>query len=101
VSEIAVPARPCRNHPARPGVGACPTCGSIICEECSTRVEGILHCRSCLAKVAEAGERQGWRSGPALIPALLLLPLAWAATALALVGFVSLLGLLAEWARTA
>jgi hypothetical protein len=91
--------RSCRNHPARPGIGACPTCGSVICEECSTRVEGILHCRSCLAKVAEDGGRRGWRSGPAVIPALLIAPIAWAAAALALVSLVSLLGFVAEWAR--
>jgi hypothetical protein len=95
----AMLARPCRNHPARPGVGACPTCGSVICEECSTRVDGILHCRSCLEKFFGAGERRGWRSAGAVVPALLLAPLAWGATALALVGFVSLLGVLAEWMR--
>jgi hypothetical protein len=99
MSEAAALARPCRNHPARPGVGACPTCGSVICEECSTRVEGILHCRSCLAKVVDAGAGRGWRSGPAVIPALLLAPLAWVATTLALVSLVSLLGLVAEWTR--
>jgi hypothetical protein len=89
----------CRNHPARPGVGACPTCGSVICEECSTRVDGILHCRTCLANVAREAARRGWRSSRAVLPAVLLAPLAWAATALALYSFVSLLGLVAEWAR--
>ncbi len=99
MSEAALPARPCRNHPGRPGIGGCPTCGAVICEECSTRVEGILHCRTCLAKVADAGARGGWRSASAVIPALLLGPLAWLATSLALIGFVSLLGLVSEWAR--
>ena len=100
VSEAAVLARPCRNHASRPGIGACRACGAVICEECSTRVEGILHCRACLAKVVRGAEGRGWRSLSAVLPALLLAPLAWLATALALAGFVSLLHAVAEWVRS-
>jgi hypothetical protein len=44
----------CQNHPAREAVGICVHCGRRVCTECSTKVEGINHCSSCLAE--QAGE---------------------------------------------
>ena len=67
----------CRNHPGRPGIGVCPSCATPVCEECSTRVDGILHCRACLASKASAEARPPWRSLSAVLPALVLTPLAW------------------------
>jgi hypothetical protein len=52
----------CRNHPDREGVGICVSCRRVICVECSTKIEGVNHCRECLAKrgaTAEAGARRG------------------------------------------
>ena len=71
----------CRNHPGRPGIGVCPSCATPVCEECSTRLDGILHCRACLAGKASGPTRPPWRSLSALLPALLLAPLAWLAIA--------------------
>ncbi len=67
----------CRHHPERPGIGICPSCAVPVCEECSTRVDGILHCRACLAGRVSATVRPAWRSLAALAPAILLAPLAW------------------------
>jgi hypothetical protein len=81
--------RSCRHHPDRPGIGVCPSCSAVICEECSTRVEGILHCRECLAKKAEPARRRSWRSLSAILPALVLAPVAYLALALVLQGFLA------------
>jgi hypothetical protein len=62
-------------------------------------VEGILQCRSCLARAAAKEDTGRWRSAGAVLPTLVLLPLAWLLSALTLFGFVSLLGLVAEWTR--
>ncbi len=77
----------CANHPERPGIGICPTCSRTVCEECSTRVEGILQCRSCLeARVRKGAAHTAWRSASAVLPAILLMPLAWAAVGYGLYG---------------
>jgi hypothetical protein len=46
------PVATCQNHPAREAVGICVHCGRRVCTECSTKVEGINHCSSCLAEQA-------------------------------------------------
>jgi predicted membrane protein len=71
----------CLAHPERPGIGVCTRCRATLCEECATRVEGILHCRDCLALQASVPTTAPWRSLPALLPALLLGPLTAAAVA--------------------
>jgi hypothetical protein len=92
--------RSCRNHPARPGIGSCPSCSAVICEECSTRVDGILHCRECLARAAAGDRRRSWRSWSAVIPTLSLVPVAYLAVAYALQGLVTILALLASrWGK--
>ena len=40
-------------------------------------MDGILHCRVCLAAKGPGGARVAWRSLTALLPALALAPLAW------------------------
>jgi hypothetical protein len=69
----------CKNHPGRPGLGVCPGCGTTVCEECSTRLDGVLQCRSCLDRRRAAGGKVRWRSAGAVFPAVLLVPLAWLA----------------------
>jgi len=57
-TERALPARgACANHPSRSPVGRCARCEQPACAECVTRLDGILHCRDCLA-VAAAGLRR-------------------------------------------
>lgn len=89
----------CRYHPERAGIGVCTRCGSTLCEECSTRVEGILHCRECLKGFQAAPAARGWRSASAVAPALVLTPLAWAALGLGLYLLVAAIALLGEWLR--
>jgi len=40
----------CRNHPEREGVGICVACRRVFCVECSTKIDGVNHCRECLGK---------------------------------------------------
>jgi len=68
----------CRYHPDRAGLGVCSGCGATVCEECATRVEGILHCRECLRLLSAGPTGVGWRSTGSLLPAVLLTPLVWA-----------------------
>jgi hypothetical protein len=48
----------CRYHPERPGVGICVKCQTVICTECSTRLDGINHCAVCVARLEENQERR-------------------------------------------
>ena len=65
--ERAVSRSRCAYHPDRDGVGICMTCHTVICTECSTRLDGINHCAVCVARLsrrAESKTRQGsagWR----------------------------------------
>ena len=48
----------CANHPDREALGICVRCRTRVCAECSTKVDGINYCVSCLASLAaEKGER--------------------------------------------
>jgi hypothetical protein len=52
----------CRNHPEREGVGICVACRRVFCVECSTKIDGVNHCRECLGKrqrTAVASQKQG------------------------------------------
>ena len=42
----------CRYHPGRTGVGVCMVCRSVICIQCSTRIDGINHCAACVGNMA-------------------------------------------------
>ena len=35
-------------------MGVCVRCGTLVCAECVTQVDGINHCVSCLAAVGAA-----------------------------------------------
>lgn len=53
----AVAAR-CHNHPDRPALAVCVSCGKAVCAACSTRWDGMHHCISCLAARRQAsGQR--------------------------------------------
>jgi hypothetical protein len=38
----------CSNHPEREGIGICVNCRSVVCVECSTRVDRMNYCFRCL-----------------------------------------------------
>jgi hypothetical protein len=66
----------CKYHPERPGVGVCMRCRSVVCADCTTRLDGINHCHACLKRLAAPEERRAGGAGAAL-GALLLLGAAW------------------------
>lgn len=41
--------RVCVQHPDRPSLAVCMSCGNAICQECATQWEGINYCTTCLA----------------------------------------------------
>ena len=43
----------CSVHSTREAIGVCIACRNRVCSECSTKVEGINYCVSCLARLAE------------------------------------------------
>jgi hypothetical protein len=49
---IAQGATACANHPRREAIGICVRCRKQVCGECTTKVDGINHCVSCLAELA-------------------------------------------------
>ncbi|HLT29810.1 MAG TPA: hypothetical protein VK013_07190 [Myxococcaceae bacterium] len=79
----------CANHPDRHGLGVCVECRKVVCEECTTRFEGINRCTTCLAKrqaaLAQAPDIPEW-SARVVIPA-----------GLGVLLFLGLLSLLAGW----
>ena len=87
----------CRDHPGRPGVGICATCSSTLCEECAARHDGILYCSTCLHTEAGAPPQRRWRSLSAVLPATVLVPLAWLLLGYALYVSVLAAGVLREW----
>lgn len=46
----------CYNHPDREGVGVCVGCRSVVCVECTTKIDRMNYCIRCLsaAKVPQA-----------------------------------------------
>ena len=49
----------CIQHPERVPIGRCAKCRNPVCAECHTRIDGILHCRACLAVAVSALETRG------------------------------------------
>ena len=43
----------CSNHPDREGVGICVSCRSVVCVECSTKIDRMNYCIRCLQAAAE------------------------------------------------
>ena len=40
----------CAQHPERPAQALCMSCGTPVCQECSTTWEGIHYCARCLGE---------------------------------------------------
>ncbi len=64
----------CANHPQREAIGICVRCRTRVCSECSTKVDGINYCVSCLAGLAvsshaAARREQAASSGSAYVSA--------------------------------
>lgn len=60
-------AAPCRNHPDREAIGICVRCRTRVCSECSTKIDGINYCVTCLTAAAGAAagdRRRTTRVGP-------------------------------------
>lgn len=75
----------CRNHPDREGVGICVSCRTVVCVECSTKVDRMNYCIRCLrsaepsAPPAVSDPRRDVLLGiPTLIAAFFLSVLAFA-----------------------
>lgn len=52
MSTSAQSATVCVNHPRREAIGICVRCRTRVCGECTTKVDGINYCVSCLATLA-------------------------------------------------
>lgn len=56
---VPVPsAAACANHPRREAIGICVACRKQVCGECTTKVDGINYCVSCLASLAGPARRE-------------------------------------------
>jgi hypothetical protein len=44
----------CSHHPTRAAVGICVRCARAMCSDCITKIDGINHCRDCLAQLQAA-----------------------------------------------
>ncbi len=63
----ALPSRlRCGNHPDREGVGICVSCRTVVCVECSTKIDRMNYCIRCLtaASTPVATEAAGFWRGP-------------------------------------
>ncbi|MCC2669282.1 MAG: hypothetical protein K0Q72_1753 [Armatimonadetes bacterium] len=80
----------CSNHPEREGVGICVSCRSVVCVECSTKIDRMNYCIRCLQ--AAAPDRNADTPNPVreavLGVPLLLLSFAGTAGVFAALGFV-------------
>ena len=54
----------CRHHPDRDGVGICVKCGTVICTECSTRIDGINYCTHCLTQLQPEDKSRAGKNIP-------------------------------------
>jgi hypothetical protein len=52
VTALPSGATACANHPRREAIGICVRCRTQVCGECTTKVDGINYCVSCLAALA-------------------------------------------------
>ncbi|MBI2194624.1 MAG: hypothetical protein HYU36_21805 [Planctomycetes bacterium] len=84
----------CKDHPDRAGIGLCVACGATVCDECSTRVDGVIHCKPCLLRTVRQAPASRWRSWSAMGPAILFVPLAYAVLFLCLYGLAFLIAVI-------
>ncbi|MCP4871872.1 MAG: hypothetical protein GY898_24460 [Proteobacteria bacterium] len=55
----------CSLHPEVPAIGVCVSCRRVVCDSCSTRLQGRNFCTGCLARRAddaapEVALESGW-----------------------------------------
>jgi hypothetical protein len=67
----------CTYHRDRPGVGVCMRCRSVICAECTTRVDGINHCHACLKELGGTAAVASGRRISGIAAALLIIAATW------------------------
>lgn len=79
----------CANHPEREGIGICVGCRSVVCVECSTKIDRMNYCIRCLqsAAVPERAQEDPGADRALGIP-LLLGSFAVTAALFALAGFL-------------
>ena len=46
----------CKYHPEREGIGICVRCRTVICSECSTKIDGINNCHYCLEQLKKEND---------------------------------------------
>ncbi len=44
----------CALHPEVPAIGVCVSCRRVVCDSCSTRLQGRNFCSTCLVRKADA-----------------------------------------------
>jgi len=49
----------CANHDGVPGIGVCVDCTKVVCEACTTRLQGRNFCADCLARRAAPAPEVG------------------------------------------
>jgi hypothetical protein len=49
----------CAYHPKREAVGACVSCGKLVCAECKTVLGDKIYCNPCADKIFTSGVRAG------------------------------------------
>ena len=88
----------CANHPDREGVGICVSCRSVVCVECSTKIDRMNYCMRCLRSATAAVEtrQENPRADAGLGVPLLIGSFVMAAGVFAVLGF--LIAVLRQWA---
>lgn len=64
---VASAALNCVFHPDVPGIGICVSCRRVVCDACSTRLQGRNFCSECLSGRAVAGRDEAGPDSPALV----------------------------------
>lgn len=58
----------CAYHPERDTVGACISCGKLVCEECKKTIGGKIHCHPCSLSVLSVVENTSGQGSSAVVP---------------------------------
>lgn len=80
----------CRNHPDREGVGICVNCRTVVCVECTTRVDRMNYCMRCLRSARGPSGSKSLTPGVEVMLAVptMLLSLLIAGAVFGLLGYV-------------
>ncbi|MEK7467173.1 MAG: B-box zinc finger protein [Planctomycetota bacterium] len=76
----------CVNHPGRPAIGVCVKCQAPVCPDCTTKVQGINHCLSCLQLRVKPTDTSIRRPPPSVTPAGIAAAFAFFVLVFALLG---------------